>query len=58
MPCEGSTTMMLLLSRLSPPFTIEAVLPLVERWMRLHEMTPEAKVESSRMSLATLTAND
>jgi hypothetical protein len=34
------------------------VLPLVEWWLRLHEMMLEAKVESSRMLSATLTIDD
>jgi hypothetical protein len=34
------------------------VLPLVEGQLRLHEMTPEAEVESSRMSSATFTTDD
>jgi hypothetical protein len=34
------------------------VLPLVERRLRLHEMKPEAEVESSRMPSATLPTDD
>ncbi len=34
------------------------VLPLVERRLRLCEMTPEAELESSRMSSATLATDD
>jgi hypothetical protein len=34
------------------------VLPLVQCCLLLHEMTPEAEVESSRMSTATLTIDD
>jgi hypothetical protein len=39
-------------------FHHQRVLPLVEWRLRLHEMMPEAEVESSRMSSATLTIDD
>jgi hypothetical protein len=34
------------------------MLMLVEQRLRMHEMTPEVSVESSRMSSTTLTTND
>jgi hypothetical protein len=45
-------------TRVVAAFHQQRVLPLIDRWLRLDEMTPEASVESSQMASTVLPTDE
>jgi hypothetical protein len=57
-PCRSCKPRALPPRGLLPPSTVERVLPLAERRLRLSEMKPGVDLEGSRMSSTSLSADD